>query len=318
MNRQVAALILNRLGISLISLIIVSFAVFFATDMLPGDVAQVLLGQAATEESVAGLRQAMGLDQPAIIRFLNWMIGLLSGEMGTSYVNNISVSEMIGDRLINSLKLAGVATLISVPLALTAGITAAIYRGRAFDRFISIFTISVVSVPDFMLATASVLVFAVYLKLLPALSLVNDGQSLADILRNYALPVGVLSLAVSVQMIRMTRAAVIDTLSKPYVEMAKLKGASTIRIVLKHALPNAVGPIANAIALSLSSLIGGVVIIETVFNYPGVAKLMVDAVATRDLPLIQSCAMIFCFSYLLLITLADIAGILSNPRLRNQ
>lgn len=318
MNRQVAALVLNRLGISLISLVIVSFAVFFATDMLPGDVAQVLLGQAATEEAVAGLRQAMGLDEPALIRFLKWMAGLLTGEMGTSYVNNIAVSDMIGDRLVNSLKLAGIATMISVPLALTAGITAAIYRGGAYDRIISVLTISVVSVPDFMLATAAVLIFAVYLKLVPALSFASDVHGLSDMLRTYALPVGVLSLAVSVQMIRMTRAAVIDALSRPYVEMAKLKGASMARIVLKHALPNAIGPIANAIALSLSGLIGGVVIIETVFNYPGVAKLMVDAVATRDLPLIQSCAMIFCISYLFLITLADIAGILSNPKLRNQ
>ncbi|MEM8852314.1 MAG: ABC transporter permease [Pseudomonadota bacterium] len=317
MNRQIARLLLNRLGITLVSLVIVSFAVFFATELLPGDVAQILLGQAATPEAVAGLRTAIGLDEPAIIRFVKWLGGLLVGDMGTSYVNNIPISQLIGDRLGNSLRLAGVATAISVPLALTLGITTAMYRRSPYDRVVSVLTISLISVPEFMLATGAVLIFAVYLQWVPALSMASDVASIGDLLRTFALPVGILSLAVSVQMIRMTRAAVIDTLSTPYVEMALLKGASMPRAVLKHALPNAIGPIANAMALSLSYLIGGVIIMETVFNYPGVAKLMVDAVATRDLPLIQSCAMIFCFSYLFLITLADVAGILSNPRLRN-
>ncbi|MEM9223916.1 MAG: ABC transporter permease [Pseudomonadota bacterium] len=317
MNRQIAVLLLRRLGITLISLVIVSFAVFFATELLPGDVAQILLGQAATPEAVAGLRTAMGLDEPAIIRFVKWMGGLAVGDMGTSYVNNTPIAELIGNRLGNSLRLAGVATALSVPLALTLGITTAMYRRSLYDRVISVLTISIVSVPEFMLATGAVLIFAVYLQWVPALSMASDVASIGDLLRTFALPVGILTLAVSVQMIRMTRAAVIDTLSTPYVEMALLKGASMPRAVLKHALPNAIGPIANAIALSLSYLIGGVIIMETVFNYPGVAKLMVDAVSTRDLPLIQSCAIIFCFSYLFLVTLADVAGILSNPRLRH-
>lgn len=318
MNRQVLTLILNRLGIALISLVIVSFAVFFATEMLPGDVAQILLGQAATEEAVAGLRTAMGLDDPAILRFVRWLGGLLVGDMGTSYVNNLPITDLVGGRLINSLRLAGVVTLLAVPLAMTFGITAAIYQGSLYDRVVSVFTITVISVPEFMVATLAVLIFAVYLRWVPALAIASNVETWGDLVRAFAMPVGILAVTVSVQMTRMTRAAVIDTLKMPYVEMALLKGASKKRMVLKHALPNAIGPIANAIALSLSALIGGVVIIETVFNYPGVAKLMVDAVATRDLPLIQSCAMIFCFSYLLLITLADIAGILSNPKLRKQ
>lgn len=318
MNRQVLTLILNRLGIALISLVIVSFAVFFATEMLPGDVAQILLGQAATEEAVAGLRTAMGLDDSAILRFVRWLGGLLVGDMGTSYVNNLPITDLVGGRLINSLRLAGVVTLLAVPLAMIFGITAAIYQGSLYDRVVSVFTITVISVPEFMVATLAVLIFAVYLRWVPALAIASNVETWGDLVRAFAMPVGILAVTVSVQMTRMTRAAVIDTLKMPYVEMALLKGASKKRMVLKHALPNAIGPIANAIALSLSALIGGVVIIETVFNYPGVAKLMVDAVATRDLPLIQSCAMIFCFSYLLLITLADIAGILSNPKLRKQ
>lgn len=309
-------LVLQRLGIALLTLVIVSFAVFFATALLPGDVAEILLGQAATPEAVAGLREAMGLDEPALSRFVGWLFGLFQGDLGTSYVNNMEVAELIGGRLSNSLRLAAVTTLVSVPIALTLGICAAMWRGSIFDRAVSILTISVISVPEFMVATLAVLIFAVWLGWLPALSYGANVDSWGAVLRAYAMPVISLSFVVSAQMIRMTRAAVIETINTPYVEMALLKGASLSRQVLRHALPNAFGPIANAVALSLSYLVGGVIIVETIFNYPGVAKLMVDAVSTRDLPLIQSCAMIFCVSYLSLITLADVIAVLSNPRLR--
>lgn len=217
---------------------------------------------------------------------------------------------------LNTLKLAALTTLFAVPVALGLGITTAMYRGSLYDRVVNTLVVGVISVPEFMIATLAVLVFAVWLQWLPALSFANDVQSFWELLRAYAMPVITLSFVISAQMIRMTRAAVISTLSAPYVEMALLKGASRPRMVLRHALPNAIGPIVNAVALSLSYLLGGVIIVETIFNYPGVAKLMVDAVATRDLPLIQTCAMIFCLGYLILITLADVIAILSNPRLR--
>lgn len=316
MNGQIVRLVRDRIGIALITLVIVSFAVFFATEMLPGDVAEILLGQAATPEAVAGLRESMNLNEPALIRFIKWLGGLLTGDLGTSYVNKVPVAELLSGRLTNSLKLAGVTALLAVPTALFLGITAAMYRGTFYDRIVSVATVTVISVPEFMVATSAVLIFAVYLEWLPALSFANDVTSFTQMLKIYAMPVITLALVISAQMIRMTRAAVIDTLNTPYVEMALLKGASRSRMVLKHALPNALGPIANAIALSVSYLLGGVIIVETIFNYPGVAKLMVDAVSTRDLPLIQSCAMIFCTSYLVLITIADITAIMSNPRLR--
>ena len=316
MKSQIGRMVLHRLGVAMITLLIVSFTVFFATELLPGDVAQILLGQAATPEAVAGLREAMNLDEPAIIRFLKWLAGLLTGNLGMSYVNDMPVAQLIAGRLSNSLQLAAVTTLFSVPLALALGITAAMFRGSIYDRIVSAITVSVVSVPEFVVATGAVLIFAVYLQWLPALSFARDVSSLGELLRLYAMPVISLSFVISAQMIRMTRAAVIDTLNTSYAEMAVLKGASRLRVVLRHALPNALGPIANAVALSLSYLLGGVIIVETIFNYPGVAKLMVDAVATRDLPLIQTCARIFCFTYLLLITTADVIAILSNPRLR--
>lgn len=316
MNRQILRLVSWRLASAVVTLLIVSFTIFLATTLLPGDVAQILLGQAATPEAVAGLRKAMHLDDPAIFQFMKWLGGLASGDLGRSYANNMSVATLIGDRLANTLKLAAATTAVAVPLALTLGITSAINRDTLYDRFISGATIAIISVPEFLLATLAVLVFAVYLRWLPALSLVSDTHSFGGLLRIYALPVMTLTFGVSAQMIRMTRAAVIETLNTPYVEMAMLKGASRRRKVLWHALPNALGPIVNAIALSLSYLLGGVIIVETIFSYPGVAKLMVDAVATRDLPLIQSCAMIFCVGYLVLVTAADIIAIVSNPRLR--
>jgi peptide/nickel transport system permease protein len=316
MNNRVLSLVIDRLFVAVITLVIVSFTVFFATEMLPGDVAEILLGQAATPEAVAGLRTAMHLDQPAILRFIWWLGGLATGDLGTSYANNMPVADLIGGRFLNSLKLAGVTTLFSVPIALALGITAATLRGSLYDRIVTMATVAVISVPEFMVATSAVLIFAVYLKWLPALSFANEVHSIGELLRVFAMPVITLAFVISAQIIRMTRAAVIETLNTPYVEMALLKGASRSRMVLKHALPNALGPIVNAVALSLSYLLGGVIIVEIIFNYPGISKLMVDAVATRDLPLIQTCAMIFCLGYLLLITLADIIAILSNPRLR--
>lgn len=316
MQRSLPSLLLSRLAVALLTLVIVSLVVFAATEVLPGDVAEILLGQSATPEAVAALRKAMHLDEPAFLRFLRWMGGLATGDFGTSYANDRPVAQLIGGRLVNSLKLAGATALFSVPIALTLGVTAAMWRGTRYDRIVSVLTIGVISVPEFMVATAGVLFFAVYLKWLPALSFARDVTSFADLLRIYAMPVATLAFVISAQMIRMTRAAVIDALNTPYAEMALLKGASRARIVMRHALPNALGPIVNAVALSLSYLLGGVIIVETIFNYPGVAKLMVDAVSTRDLPLIQTCAMIFCVVYLVLITTADIIAILSNPRLR--
>lgn len=316
MRTYVLGLIANRLGSSALTLLIVSFAVFFATTMLPGDTATILLGQAATPEAVAGLRAAMHLDEPALMRFARWLVGLLHGDLGTSYVNNVPVADLIGTRFVSTMRLAGITTVFAVPLSLALGITAAMFRGSVYDRVVTVLTIGIISVPEFMIATSAVLLFSVYLKWLPALSFASDATSFSQVLKIYAMPVITLTFVVSAQMIRMTRAAVIDTINTPYVEAAILKGASRWRAVLLHALPNAVGPIANAIALSLSYLVGGVIIVETIFNYPGIAKLMVDGVSTRDLPLIQSCAIIFCVGYLTLITFADIVAILANPRVR--
>ena len=312
----VMQLVAKRIGAAMLTLLLVSIVVFFITNLLPGDAAQEMLGQSATPEAVAALRAALGLDQPAHIRYLNWLLGLLSGDPGVSLANNLSVGELISSRLSRSLTLAGVTALVSVPLALTIGMLSAMYSGSRLDRTLNTITLSMVAVPEFLVATIAVLVFAVKLRWLSALSYVPDDATLMQFVKAYTMPVLTLCFVLIAQMARMTRAALIDQLNQPYVEMAFLKGASLTRVVLKHALPNAIGPIANAIALSLSYLLGGVIIVEIIFNYPGIASLMVDAVTNRDMPLLQACAMIFCGAYLLLVLIADICAIVSNPKLR--
>ena len=318
MNHVILKLLAQRIALALVSLLAVSVIVFSITAVLPGDAAQEQLGQDATPEALAALRTQMGLDVPAPLRYAHWLGGLVRGDLGTSATAQMPVAELVGSRLPNSLLLAAVTALFSVPIALALGIASAVWRGSWFDRVASTAAVAVVSVPEFLVATLAVLVFAVKLRWLPALSFVNDIESLGQMLRAFAMPVLTLCCVIVAQMMRMTRAAVIDQLEAPYIEMVRLKGASPMRVVLAHALPNAVGPIANAVALSLSYLLGGVIIVETIFNYPGIAKLMVDGVSQRDMPLVQTCAMIFCAGYLILVTLADICGIVANPRLRHR
>ena len=318
MNSVILKLLAQRIALALLSLLAVSVIVFSITAVLPGDAAQEQLGQEATPEALAALRTQMGLDVPAPERYAKWLLGMVQGDPGRSATTQLPVGELVASRLPNSLLLAAVTALFSVPIALTLGIASAVWRGSWFDRAASTAAVGVVSVPEFLVATLAVLVFAVQLRWLPALSFVNDIESVGQMLRAFAMPVLVLCCVIVAQMMRMTRAAVIDQLEAPYIEMVRLKGASPMRMVLAHALPNAVGPIANAVALSLSGLLGGVIIVEVIFNYPGIAKLMVDGVSTRDMPLVQACAMIFCAAYLLLVMVADICAILSNPRLRHR
>jgi peptide/nickel transport system permease protein len=314
LGRLIAGRLLSALG----TLLLVSFAVFGVSLLMTGDAAEAILGQSATPQALAGLRAAMHLDQPAPERYLSWLGGLLTGDPGTSLITGLPVATMIGPRLASSLLLAGLTAVVSVPVALVLGIAAAVKRGSLLDRVVSMVTIGILSVPEFLIATLAVMLFAVTLHWLPALSSTRDVDSLWALTRVFAMPVISLACVVIAQMARMTRAAVIDALDSSYAEAARLKGVSPTRLVLRHALPNAIGAIANAVALSLSVLLGGVIVVEIIFNYPGVARLMVDAVATRDMPLVQTVAMIFSASYLILVTSADIVAILANPRLRHR
>lgn len=309
-----ANFILWRLLATLLLLFIVSLLVFWACEILPGDVAQVALGQYATPENVRALRLEMGLNVPAPQRYLNWLAGAVQGDWGRSLVTKSPVSALLSERVANTALLAGVTTLIAVPLAILLGVVMAMWNGRALDRGASVVILALSATPEFLLATLLVLLFAVNLGWLPAVAYLSTGSGLGQTVRALLLPTASLVVVVTAQIARMTRAILGNILSQPYIEMAILKGVPGRRVVARHALRNAVGPIANVVALNTAYLVSGIVVIETIFAYPGLARLMIDSVQSRDLPVVQACAMIFCATYVLLILLADVMARAFDPR----
>jgi peptide/nickel transport system permease protein len=313
----VLKLIARRLALGIVTLLVVSVLIFASTQILPGDVATAILGQSATPETVAAIRRDLGLDRPAPVRYAEWLAGFVRGDLGRSLANNQPIAGQIGQRLGNTLFLAGVAALIAVPLAVGLGVLAAIRRESWLDRAISIATLSTISVPEFFVGYVLIILLAVQFQVFPSLATITPGMGLLDELYVVALPALTLTLVVVAHMMRMTRAAVIGVLSAPYIEMARLKGLPERQIVLRHALPNAIGPIATVVALNLAYLVVGVVVVEVVFVYPGMGQYMVDAVTKRDVPAVQACTMVFAITYVLLNLTADLLGIVSNPRLRH-
>ena len=310
-------LVVRRLLIGVIIVLVISALVFAGTEILPGDVARAILGQSATPEALANIRARLGLDEPAAIRYLHWLGNLLTGDLGTSLSNDVAVRELISDRIRNTFLIAGVTASVAVPLAITLGLIASSFPNNPVDRTISTVALVGVSMPDFLVAVILVSVFAVQLGWLPAISTLRSDADISQIARALTLPVTALCITNIAHMARMTRTAVLNVLSSPAIEMAILKGVPRSRILLIHALPNALAPIANVIALNMAYFISGVVVIEVMFNIAGLGKLMVDAVANRDIPLVQACAMIFCGAYVLLNLTADVISILANPRLRH-
>jgi len=302
--------------------------IFVAVNALPGDFAQAILGQGATDEAVTQIRADLGLDQNYFLRYFGWLGNVLTGNLGISFAQMNFASNMGGDQLVGvaeqimprfraTMFLAGVTAMIAVPISITLGILAALYRNSLFDRAVNITTLSSISSPEFFLAYILILVLAVLNPVFPSLSNVYDGMPLGEKLNRTMLPALTLTLVVTAHMMRMTRAAIINLLASPYIEMASLKGISPMRVIVRHALPNALAPIINVIALNLAYLITGVVVVEVVFVYPGIGQLFVDSVKIRDIPVVQACCLIFAAAYILLNLMADILSILSNPRLRH-
>jgi peptide/nickel transport system permease protein len=313
--KSIYKLLGQRLALGLLSLFAVSVIIFLAVGMLPGDIAQAMLGQSATPETVAAFRAQLGLDMPPLTRFGHWIWQLLHGDLGVSLANQRPIDELVGARLGNTFSLAVLAAAVSVPLALLLGMLAALYRNSWFDRLLNTSALSAVSFPEFFVAYILILVFAVKLNWFPSISNLAPDASFATVLERSILPVATLSLVVIAQMMRMTRASLINLLASPYIEMARLKGISQSRIIFRHALPNALAPIVNVVALNLAYLVVGVVVVEVVFVYPGLGQLLVDSVAKRDIPVVQACSLIFAATYILLNTTADVLSIASNPRL---
>jgi peptide/nickel transport system permease protein len=305
----------QRFALGLLTLFIVSLVIASIVELLPGDITQAILGQSATPETVEAFRRELGIDRPVHERYIEWLKGMVTGDMGKSLANKREISELVGTRLSNTLFLGGFAAAIAVPLSLILGLLAALYRNSIFDRGVNLFTLTSISFPEFFVAYILILLFAVKTGWFPGISNVNKDLALGDKLFRTLLPAATLTLVVVAHMMRMTRAAIINLLSSDYIEMAHLKGIRPMRVIFYHALPNAWGPIVNVIALNLAYLVVGVVIVEVVFVYPGLGQLLVDSVSKRDVPVVQACSMIFAGVYILLNLLADIVSIVTNPRL---
>ncbi len=312
--------VLQRLGLGLLTLAVVSVVIFSSLEFLPGGYAQNILGQGATPETVANFKKELGLDRPAVIRYFEWVGGVLHGDFGYSYSGTgggikRDVASVIGPRLYNTFFLALMAAIVAVPLALLLGVTAALYRNSLYDRVVNAVTLSTIATPEFFIAYILLFIFAVKLRWFYPTSTVSADTPFFEQVYRAFIPALTLTLVIVAHMMRMTRAAIINLLASPYIEMAQLKGVPRREVIVKHALPNAWAPIATVIAFNLAYLVVGVVVVEVVFVYPGIGQLMVDAVSSRDMPIVQACALIFAATYILLNLSADIVAIVTNPRL---
>ena len=317
MSFPIVKLIAQRVALGIVLLFAVSILIFVGTQILPGDVAQSILGQAATPQALANLREQLGLNDPAYLRYFRWLGGVLTGDLGTALTSGQDIASSIGGRLKNTLFLAGCAAVVAVPLAIVLGLLAVRYRNGPIDKLISAFALASTSFPEFFIGYLLVYFFAVKWQIFPAISTVYDDMSLLQLLQAVVLPATALTLVVLAHMMRMTRAAILNVMQSAYIETAELKGLRPFDIIRKHAFPNAVAPVVNVVMLNLAYLVVGVVVVEVIFVYPGMGQYLVDHVAKRDVPVVQAVGLVFAAVYITLNIIADIAAILANPRLRH-
>ena len=313
----IVKLVAQRLALGLLLLLAASVLIFGGTMMLPGDVAQQILGQGATPENLANLRAELGLNDPPVTRYFQWLGNFLQGDLGTALTNGRDIAESISTRLYNTFFLAFWAAVISVPLAIFLGLLAVRYKDRWPDKLISAVTLTTISIPEFMIGYILIYWLAIKWRIFPSVALFNDSMSLFEKLNAIAIPVIVLTLVVLAHMMRMTRAAILNVMQSAYIETAELKGLGMLKIIRKHAFPNAVAPIVNVVMINMAYLVVGVVVVEVVFAYPGMGQYLVDHVSKRDVPVVQACGLIFAAVYIGLNLVADIVSIVTNPRLRH-
>ncbi len=313
----VLILVTQRVALGLLLLLAVSVVIFAGTEALPGDVAQAILGQSATPEALANLRESLGLNQPPLTRYFNWIGGVLTGDLGVALTNGQDIAQAIGQRMGNTIFLAACAAAISVPLAILLGLVAARYNGRWPDKVISGITLSTISLPEFVAGYFVIYLLTQVVPIFQPVAMIFPGMTFWAKLHAVALPVIVLVLVVLAHMMRMTRAAILNVMQSAYIETAELKGLSPMAVIWRHALPNAIAPIISVVVINLAYLVVGVVVVEVVFSYNALGKYLVDHVAKRDLPVVQAVGMIFAAVYIGLNILADVVSIVANPRLRH-
>lgn len=312
-------LVARRLAVSLFILIAVSVIIFCATLLLPGSPATAILGQQATPERIAALEAEMNLDKPPVERYFLWLGGVFTGDFGTSTSTGGPVAELLSGPLVNSLVLLVLAALVSIPIGLLVGIYAAWWRGYRRDQAITWVTLVLAAMPEFVIGIALITLFATSVfQVLPAVTMSPPGSHVWQFASQLVLPTLTLALVVGPYIARMTRATMIETLDSGYVEMARLKGVPERRVIFKHALPHAIGPIAQVVAIQLAWLAGGIVVVEYLFRYPGLGVVLIDAVNYRDVQVVQAVSLLIAVVYVVVNLLADIVGILANPKLRSS
>ena len=317
--RGVWGFILRRLLLGVLVLILVSILVFLATQALPGDPARAILGRQANPASLAALRRQLHLDRPVIDQYWTWVTGLLHGNLGISLAAQEPVTTLLRPRLVNSAVLVALAAVLSIPLSIAIGAYAALKREKVFDQTSSNLLLAMAALPEFVVALVLVILFATTVfHVLPAISTIPPGSRPWNNWVALVLPTVTLVIAVVPYVSRIMRASMIEVLESDYVEMARLKGLPERTVLVRHALPNALGPVFQVIALNLAYLAGGIIIIEVVFNYAGIGSAVQEAVLNHDLPVIQALAMLIAAIYVILNLLADVATILVTPKLRTR
>jgi peptide/nickel transport system permease protein len=310
--------VLGRVGLGVLTLWLVSILIFFGIEFLPGDAATAALGSTATPEKLQQFRADFGLDRPAIQRYAEWFVGFLQGDLGRSLPSGTPVAELIGGRVGYTILLASLTLLVLVPAGVALGVLTGTREGSNTDRLASSITLILAAIPEFVIAALLLLLLAVWLPLFPSVSIIDTRSPIGGQLKVFVLPALTLVAAGAAQMCRMVRACVIDVMERPYVAMARLKGVSENRVIWRHALPNALGPTLQIIALNLGWLFGGVVVVEAVFEFPGVGRALTQAVSTRDVAVVQSLALLITAVFLGGSVIADIAASILNPRLRRK
>ena len=311
-------LILKRIFSALITLLIVSALIYGFLEMLPGDVATRMLGRTATPETLANLREQLGLNEPALKRYFLWLYNIFQGDFGTALTSKRPITEILAPKIFNTLILSGCAFILYLPLSFITALLQAYYKNKNIDISLSIITLIILSLPDFIIGTIMIIVFVVVFPIFPAISLVGEYSDFSEWFMALVMPSITLALVMSVYAVRMLRDNLIEVLDSEYIFMAKLKGLSKSTVLIKHALPNAIIPTLNVTALNLGFLIGGVVIVEKIFTFPGFGNLLIDSIKFRDLPLVEATILIAAAFYIFANLLTDILSIIFNPRLRKQ
>jgi len=315
----ITGFVVRRLLLGLVTLFFASVIIFAATQALPGDAARSFLGRSATPESLAELRRQLGLDKPVTTQYWDWISGVFTGDLGQSLANSLPVTEVIGERLVYSLFLMMLAAVISVPLGIAIGAISARRRDGVFDQVTSIVTLGLAALPEFVVGIGLAVLFSTTVfTFLPSVIVTEPGARPWDYPKELILPVATLVIAVVPYTARIMRASTVEILESDFVEMARLKGLSERRVLWRHAVPNALAPTFQVTAINLAYLAGGIVVVEAVFNYPGIGLLLVDAVRGRDVPVVQALALLIAGLYVVLNLLADLATIFVSPRLRTS